>query len=223
MLATAQRRKAYKSFPMEGAIANWYAKNTANDLPEFQADAYRVAARLKPGSRVLEVAPGPGYLAIALALQGEFHICGLDISRSFVRIASGNAGRAGVEIEFQQGDAAAMPYAADSFDFIVCRAAFKNFGDPEGALCEMRRVLKPGGEALIIDMRRDATDEAIDQRVADMNMSRMNAIFTRAVFKYSLRKRAYTKEYFQGSAAKLGFSSVRVDEEPLAMDVWLRN
>jgi ubiquinone/menaquinone biosynthesis C-methylase UbiE len=38
----------------------------------------------------------------------------------------------------------------------VCRAAFKNFTEPVKALAEMRRVLRPGGTALIIDMRRDA-------------------------------------------------------------------
>jgi ubiquinone/menaquinone biosynthesis C-methylase UbiE len=132
---------------------------------------------------VLEVAPGPGYLAIGLARRGAFRIAGLDISHSFVRIATQNAARAGVEIAFRQGDAAAMPYPEQSFDFVVCRAAFKNFSDPVGALREMHRVLRPGGEALIIDMRCDASNAAIDERVAAMKLGPLNAFFVRAVFK----------------------------------------
>src|SRR5580698_10244944 len=164
------RNKAYKSLPMEGMIAAWYARNTAGAAAEFEADAARIAKRLQPDSRVLEIAPGPGYLSVALARLGPYQVSGLDISRSFVRIATENAARAGVAVDFQQGDAANIPFAGDTFDFIVCRAAFKNFGDPEGALREMRRVLKPGGEALLIDMSRDATDEDIDTLVDGMKL-----------------------------------------------------
>ena len=56
----------------------------------------------------------------------------------------------------------ALPFPSETFDFAVCRAAFKNFSDPVGALAEMHRVLRPGGTALIIDLRNDASDEAID-------------------------------------------------------------
>jgi 2-polyprenyl-3-methyl-5-hydroxy-6-metoxy-1,4-benzoquinol methylase len=43
------------------------------------------------GAEVLEVAPGPGYLAVEIALLGRFHVTGLDFSRSFLEIASENA------------------------------------------------------------------------------------------------------------------------------------
>ena len=43
------------------------------------------------------------------------------------------------------------------FDFLLCRAAFKNFGQPVRALQEMCRVLKPGGRGLIIDLRHGAS------------------------------------------------------------------
>jgi hypothetical protein len=52
---------------MEGMIATWYAKNTAGSLAEFRDLAKRVAAELRPGALVLEIAPGPGYLAVELA------------------------------------------------------------------------------------------------------------------------------------------------------------
>ena len=97
--AIKPRKKAYKSFPMEGMVATWYAKNTAGAQAEFEADAARIAKRLAPDARVLEIAPGPGYLAIALARLGAFKVIGLDISRAFVRIATETAEKAGIAFE----------------------------------------------------------------------------------------------------------------------------
>jgi ubiquinone/menaquinone biosynthesis C-methylase UbiE len=214
--------KPYNGLPMEGLIASWYAKNTGADLAEFEADARRVAARLAPGARVLEIAPGPGYLAIALARLGSFQVSGLDISRSFVRIAADNAAKAGVDVDSRHGDAAAIPFADGAFDFVVCRAAFKNFGDPVGALGEMHRVLTPGGEALIIDMSRDASDAAIDETVARMKLGSVNAVVTKVIFKHSLRKRAYAGADFRRMAAATPFGDAEITQESIGLDVWLR-
>src|SRR5262245_14531482 len=95
--------KGYRGLAMEGIIARWYARNTATR--DHRATAELVAARAKSGGRILEVAPGPGYLAIELAKLG-FRVSGLDISRSFVEIANDNARRAGVHIAFHHGNAA---------------------------------------------------------------------------------------------------------------------
>ena len=89
--AIARNARPYKGIPMEGMLATWYARNTAKSLAEFHYCAKRIAAGLAPGGRVLEIAPGPGYLAIELARLGPYRITGVDISRSFVRIAAGNA------------------------------------------------------------------------------------------------------------------------------------
>ncbi len=104
------------------------------------------------GTPVLDVAPGPGFLAIELARVGEFEITGVDISSDFVEIARRNAQEAGVHIDFREGNASYLPLADGSCDFVVCTAAFKNSREPLKALNEMHRVLKPAGSALIIDM-----------------------------------------------------------------------
>src|SRR3984885_558387 len=158
-MATAE--KGYRGMGMEGPIARWYARITRPSLPDFEALARRVAETVPPGGSVLEVAPGPGYFAIALAKIGGRHVTGLDISHTFVEIARRGAAEAGVDVEFRQGNVSEMPFAADSFDYLLCRAAFKNFADAPRALAEMHRVLKPGGRALIIDLRRDVSSEAI--------------------------------------------------------------
>ena len=95
---------------------------------------------------VLEVAPGPGYFAIEMARRGRFHVTGLDISHTFVAIASENARQAGVRVDFQEGDTSRMPFAERSFDLIVCQAAFKNFSRPGEAISEMHRVLRMGAQ-----------------------------------------------------------------------------
>src|SRR5579885_111566 len=179
---------------MEGPIATWYAKNTRKDARGYRRCAESVAARVRPGGKVLEVAPGPGYLAIELARLGDFAITGLDISHSFVRIARANAAKAGVQVDFRHGNASAMPFPDSSFDFVVCRAAFKNFADPIGALNEIHRVLVPGGQASIYDLRPDASREAIDAEVDGMGMSWLNRVFTKLTFRFMLLKTAYSRE-----------------------------
>ena len=63
--------KGYKGAGMEGFIARWYAKTRGNDMEDFRRQARAVAERLPGGSRVLEVAPGPGFFAVELAKLGE--------------------------------------------------------------------------------------------------------------------------------------------------------
>jgi ubiquinone/menaquinone biosynthesis C-methylase UbiE len=220
-LAAVRKMKPYRGIAMEGLLATWYARNTGKSLVEFQACAKRIAAQLRPGDRVLEIAPGPGYLAVELAQLGPFRVTGLDISRSFVRMAAENAARAGVAVDFREGDAAALPFADQSFDFAVCRAAFKNFSDPVGALREMHRVLRPQGTGLIIDLRHDASDGALDAAVDEMDLGRIDAFVTKAIFKHSLRKRAYSREDFERMVAATPFGGCEVTQGPIGLDIRL--
>ena len=219
---SAGGKKGYKGFSMEGPIARWYAKITAKDLAEFRRLAGTLAGRLGAGGAVLEVAPGPGYLAIELAKLGPYRVTGLDISRSFVRIAGENARRAGVSVEFRHGNAAAMPFDPDSFDFLVCRAAFKNFSEPVKALDEMHRVLRPGGEALIIDLRSDVRPDEIDAHVNAMGLGRFDAFMTKLTFRHMLIKRAYTADQFRSMAAASRFGAAAIELSPIGLGVTLR-
>jgi ubiquinone/menaquinone biosynthesis C-methylase UbiE len=213
--------KGYKGMNMEGFIATWYAKITRKDMDEFKALAGRLAGSLPAGSRVLEVAPGPGYLAVELAGLGGYAVTGLDISHTFVEIARQNVAAAGVAVEFRQGDASAMPFEAGLFDLVVCRAAFKNFSRPVEALAEMRRVLKPGGRALVIDLRRDVPPDAMDRYVDSLGLSKVNAFITKWTFKTMLIKRAYTWREFEEFAAQAGFEKCNIVESLTGLEVWL--
>lgn len=212
--------KAYKGVALEGWIARWYAANTSKDLPAYQALARRVVAGLPPGSAVLEVAPGPGYLAIELAKAGRFTVAGLDISESFVRIARANAANHGVEVDFRHGNAASLPFDSGAFDRVVCRAAFKNFTEPVRALTEMHRVLRPGGKALIADLRSDADRASIDAYVGGMRLGTIGALVTRWTFR-GLVKRAYSKGQLLEFVSETDFRNADIGEDAIGFEVWL--
>jgi ubiquinone/menaquinone biosynthesis C-methylase UbiE len=215
-----QTQKAFKGMGMEGVVAKWYASNTRKFMDEFQTLAERVA-RMAPGSDILEVAPGPGYFAIELARRGGYRITGLDISKTFVEIARKNAEEARVRADFQLGNAAHMPFPGNSFDFVLCRAAFKNFTEPVLALQEMERVLRPGGLALVIDMRRDASEEGIRDAVDRMGGGWLNKGLNRFIFHSVLVKRAYTREDFQRFLSETHFGSVDITEGGIGFEISL--
>jgi ubiquinone/menaquinone biosynthesis C-methylase UbiE len=206
---------------MNGAIARWYAGLTKKSLTEFESLAQRIARELPPPRKVLEVAPGPGYFAIALAKLGAYAISGLDISEAFVTIARTNAREAGVHVDFRQGNASQMPFADNTFDFLLCRAAFKNFTEPVRALEEMRRVLRPAAHAIIIDLRRDASVESIDEAVSNMHLGTVNAWITRLTFRQVLLKRAYTRAEFRQMSADAGFRHIDIKEDLIGLEVQL--
>lgn len=221
--ARAQRgQKAYRGLPMEGPIARWYAglRGSQSQIEQYRRQASMLTAGLPDGAAVLEVAPGPGYFAIEMARLGRFRVTGLDISRSFVRIASENARRAGVEVDFQLGDASSMPFPEGSFDLVVCQAAFKNFSRPEGALNEMHRVLREGGAAVIQDMDHEATDTAIREEVRGMRVGPVSSLVTRSTL-HSLRRRAYTRQAMEALAASSNFGGCRITVQGIGMEVRL--
>ena len=214
-------KKPYRGISMEGMLATWYAKITRKDLSEFESLAQKLAKDLPRDARVLEVAPGPGYLCVALGKLGPYKITGLDISQSFVKIAAENARKAGVAAHFIHGSASDIPQEDGFFDLIVCRAAFKNFTEPVAALKEMRRVLRSGGKALIIDLRRDAPKETIDEYVDKMNMGAINSAVTKLTFRLMLLKRAYTRDEFNQFISESGFENFDVQEVPIGFEIWL--
>lgn len=212
--------KAYRGMGMEGSVARWYEKTTRKDYDEYRRLAARFAASLPEGGDVLEVAPGPGFLSIEMAKTGRLQVTGLDISRTFVGLAQRNAEQVGVRVDFQNGNASQMPFAGDSFDFLVCRAAFKNFSDPVGALREMRRVLRAGRKGVIIDLRRDVSMRDINQYVDGLGLSLFSRVFTKFTFRFMLVKRAYTQEEFKAMLRQVPFATTRIDANAIGMEVW---
>ncbi|MGH9448536.1 MAG: class I SAM-dependent methyltransferase, partial [Terriglobia bacterium] len=190
-----------------------------NDMEDFRREAKSVAEQLRSGCNVLEVAPGPGFFAIELVKLGDFKVTGLDVSKTLVAIATENARNAGLKIDFRLGSASAMPFADESFDFIYCSAAFKNFSEPVKALDEMHRVLRPGAVAVIVDLRKDVSLDEIDAYVKQSGRSRIDAWMTKWVFRCMLIKRAYTKGEFIRMAEQSRFGACQVNVGPIGFEV----
>ncbi len=220
-MAHATEVKPYKGIGMEGFVARWYTKTTQKDLDAFRRHAQLIADQMPEHGSVLDLAPGPGFLAIELARLGRYRVTGLDISTTFVRIATEKAREAGVTVEFRHGNAAQMPFDDGVFDGVVCRAAFKNFADPVGVLKEIYRVLKPGGKALILDLRKDTPVEVINDHVRRMHLGWLNAVVTRFIFRHMLLKRAYTKADFERFVAATKFARGELHENAMELEVWL--
>ncbi len=128
--------KVYKGILMEGMLATGYARNTAKASGEFWAAPGAWLHTSRPARRCSKPPPARAISRSSLRKLGSYRVTGIDISETFVRLAREHAAQAGVDVVFRQGDAAALPFPDATFDFAVCRAAFKNFSDPVGALAE---------------------------------------------------------------------------------------
>jgi ubiquinone/menaquinone biosynthesis C-methylase UbiE len=213
--------RRFKDMGITGSFSRWYDKNTReNRIAEMQEYASEVARHLTPKANVLEIAPGPGYLSIELAKMGDYNIIGMDISADFVEICKTNAKREKVDITFLQGNVSAMPFEDDTFDFIVCSAAFKNFKEPVSALREMYRVLKSEGIALIIDMRRDATKEGLKAEAVKISKSGFERLFMIQTFK-SLCRYAYTKSEIEEMIKQTQFAQTDIQESNIGFYIFL--
>jgi len=114
------------------------------------------AVGLADGGRVLDVGTGPGRvpLAIADALPG-LRIDGLDLSADMIERARQSAAAARLEdrVTFVVGDVAELPYPDRTFDLVVSTMSQHHWPDARAAMRELRRVLAPGGQAWIYDLR----------------------------------------------------------------------
>ena len=212
--------KAYRGMAMEGGIARWYDRTTRRDMEQFRELAARIAAVIR-GKEVVEIAPGPGFLSIEMAKRG-LSVQAFDISRTFVEIARRNASAESVSVRFNQGNAAALPLESSSTDFVVCRAAFKNFTQPVEALAEMRRVLRPGGKALLIDLRRDTQVIALRKYAESLGVSSLNRWFILLTFRAMLLRRAYRVEDIVRMARTAGWSEPQIELTPVGFEAWMR-
>jgi SAM-dependent methyltransferase len=126
--------------------ATWMAGDYARiaSFTESMANEFIDRRQLKPNTRVLDVACGNGNLSIPAAKAGAI-VVGIDIAPNLLDEARSRAAREQVKIEFQEGDAEALPYEAGAFDLVVSMFGAMFAPRPDVAASELGRVCRPGG------------------------------------------------------------------------------
>ena len=111
------------------------------------------------GGRVLDVATQEGGFVQILKdhLQSYTHITGIDLAEQAVRNAAAKLGSE--QVGFLAADAGQMPFETSGFDTLSISASLHHFTDIEAVLSEIRRVLKPGGNFILIEMHCQAQSE----------------------------------------------------------------
>jgi SAM-dependent methyltransferase len=104
-----------------------------------------LAAVVRPGQRVLDVASGTGFAtrAAASVVGAGGSVTGVDINPGMIEKARSQPTQ--VDVEWHVGSALELPFDGGSFDAVICQQGLQFFPSPADGLAEMRRVLRPGG------------------------------------------------------------------------------
>lgn len=154
-----EREAAAHVREMFGRIAPRY--DLLNHLLSLDVDKLwrrRVASRFRailrdPSARVLDLCCGTGDLALAFRKEAPSgaEIVGSDFVPEMLVQARRKAGAARANVSFAEADALELPFGAASFDLVSCAFGFRNLANYERGLLEIRRVLRPGGAAAILE------------------------------------------------------------------------
>jgi SAM-dependent methyltransferase len=149
------------------ARATW----SAGDYPEIGKTiedcslAAVEASGVAEGETLLDVATGSGNAALEAARRGA-RVTGLDITPELLEAARRRAADEGLEIEFDEGDAAALPYDDGSFDRVVSVFGAMFAPDQAGTAAELMRVCRPGGTIVIAAWTPDGVNGQLFRTVA---------------------------------------------------------
>ena len=196
-------------------LQNSYRARYRAMRPEWQSSGDQLEAlvrsHLTPESRILDLGCGRGGV-VELFWRDVRFAAGLDPdSPSLTQHRSPG-------MPVLRGVGERLPFAAGSFDLIVCQAAFKNFMHPASALDEMHRVLRSGGTAVIQDMSSDASHADIEDEVKKMELGWLGTFTTKATLEV-LRRRAYSPARFERWAAESPFGTCDIQTEGMSLTV----
>ena len=147
------------------AAQGWHTRLERLGFP----GAYRAAlGELEPLSheaQVLDAGVGTGALSLALAAHTpDLHVTGVDLSHAMLAEATKRFAAADVRAQLFQGDVRALRCASRSYDAVLCAHVLEHLADPEVALREFHRVLKPGGAFFLSITRQNMLGNLIANR-----------------------------------------------------------
>lgn len=133
-------------------VAGWLLRRL------YRVIADGLAATSAPDAAILDVGTGPGRLMVQLAQRRpDLHLAGVDPSEDMIRRARRHADTAAADdrVDFRVAGTETLPFPDDTFDVVVSTLSAHHWADPAIAVPEQARVLRPGGELRIYDLRRE--------------------------------------------------------------------
>jgi len=207
-----QSESAFHDFERAGweRAAEFYA-DAFGRLTSQTADELIDAARVTSGSRVLDVACGPGFISAAAALRAA-DVTGLDFSAAMIA----RARRRHPSIQWRDGDAESLPFDAGVFDAVVMNFGLLHLARPDPAIAEAHRVLRSGGRYALTVWT--PPDKAVGfgmvlKAIEQFGTTRVPLPEGPPFFRFS------DPAEFRRSLAAAGFSDVSVRELPLTWTV----
>ena len=155
--AHTEQEAAHLVRAMFGRVARRY--DLANHLLSFSIDRYwraHTARRVRhiladPAARVLDICCGTGDLVVALERLRGAGVLGSDFCHPMLVAGTSKLARGGKHSALFEADALRLPLADHSLDLLTVAFGFRNLANYEAGLAEMRRVLRPGGTAAILE------------------------------------------------------------------------
>jgi len=151
-------------------------------IQDMRAEMWRTLdVTFAPGARLLDLGCGTGSLSVLLAEQG-YGVRGLDLSERMITAATRKAHAAGVEVDFQQGDASVPPYGQASADVVLARHVLWALPDPSQALASWIQLLRPAGRLVLIEgcwttgagLTADQCQRLVGQRRTEATVERLD-------------------------------------------------
>jgi ubiquinone/menaquinone biosynthesis C-methylase UbiE len=133
-------------------VAALDAQDSADGVRRLRAWAHAAVAA-RPGEAAVDIGSGTGSVtrALASAVTGDGSALGIEPNEKFRTVAARRAAGEGSTARFVEGDAYALPLPDASVDVVWCERVLQHLTEPERAVGEIARVLRPGGRAVLLD------------------------------------------------------------------------
>jgi len=166
--------------------------------------------------RILDVGAGAGVVSLRLAKANpDAAVVGIDYARTQVGVANRLKKRERVvNCTFQQGNAMALPFPEASFDRVVSVNSIKHWPDPVQGLSEIRRVLRPRGQAIISEADKSASPEALLAFSEKYRAWYIYGPLMRWILRNVVFGSSYTAVELKTIAGRIGFSDTTIQAAP---------
>jgi demethylmenaquinone methyltransferase/2-methoxy-6-polyprenyl-1,4-benzoquinol methylase len=122
----------------------------------WRKKAIRIIGKTHKPSLIIDIATGTGDLAIASLKLNPVRVTGIDISEKMLELGREKIKRKGLseKIELISGDSGKIDFNDNAFDVAMVAFGVRNFADPLKGLCEMKRIIRPGGLIMVLEFSK---------------------------------------------------------------------